>query len=184
MPALIREYRTGDPGSQIVEFALSLPILVIFVVGIFDFSSALSLKQKLTNAAREAARVAASDPANDLSQSVPVSVSDANQVVANYLLSEKINSCGLAGAAPTQAGLTWTSTAAGSGCPGPGITLTVNRGCTVPQPIDTIVVNLVSTCVTLTYPYTWRYNGVSGLAGTSFIGPTTITSSAVAFNEN
>ena len=34
--------------SQIVEFALSLPILVFFVVGIFDFSGALSLKQKLT----------------------------------------------------------------------------------------------------------------------------------------
>jgi len=37
-----------------VEFALSLPLLVFFVIGIFDFSSAISLKQKLTNAAREA----------------------------------------------------------------------------------------------------------------------------------
>ena len=41
---------------------------MLFVVGIFDFSNAVSLKQKLTNAAREAARVAAADPANDLAQ--------------------------------------------------------------------------------------------------------------------
>ncbi|MFZ0759119.1 MAG: TadE family protein, partial [Candidatus Sulfotelmatobacter sp.] len=57
---------TDDRAAQIVEFALSLPLLVVFVVGIFDFSGALTLKQKLTNAAREGARVAAADPANDL----------------------------------------------------------------------------------------------------------------------
>ena len=36
--------------TQIAEFALSLPVLVLLVVGIFDFSSAITLKQKLTNA--------------------------------------------------------------------------------------------------------------------------------------
>ena len=67
--------------AQIAEFALSLPLLVVFVVGIFDFSGALSLKAKLTNAAREAARAAAADPANDLGArsafGCPASVSDA-----------------------------------------------------------------------------------------------------------
>ncbi|MGB8729537.1 MAG: TadE family protein, partial [Candidatus Sulfotelmatobacter sp.] len=65
----VRTFRrlwADDHASQIVEFALSLPLLVLFVVGIFDFSGAISLKQKLTNAAREAARVAAADPASDL----------------------------------------------------------------------------------------------------------------------
>src|SRR5580704_15539947 len=79
-----------DRGSQIVEFALSLPLLVLFVVGIFDFSGAISLKQKLTNAAREAARVAAADPASDLgspSGAQPASVLDAFYVVDNYLTS-------------------------------------------------------------------------------------------------
>ena len=88
--------------------AISLPVLVLFVVGIFDFSGALTLKQKLTNAAREGARVAAADPASDMYASVPVAVSDAFQVVDNYLLSEKINDCGLSGggtpATPTQSG--------------------------------------------------------------------------------
>src|SRR5258708_8427830 len=111
----------SDRASQIVEFAVSLPLLVVFVFGIFDFSGALSLKQKLTNAAREGARVAAAGPTNDLtgsSSGVPVSVSDAFQMVDNYLLSEKINDCGLTIQRPSlSTGLTWVSTAT-NGCPG------------------------------------------------------------------
>ena len=133
---VFRRLRAEDRASQIVEFALSLPLLVLFVVGIFDFSGAISLKQKLTNAAREAARVAAADPANDLgspSAAQPASVLDAFYVVDNYLVSEKLNDCGLSGTLPTQTGgtLTWVSTA--TGCPGGGpaatLTLTINRGC-------------------------------------------------------
>ena len=45
-----------DWGAQMVEFAVALPLLVLFVVGIFDFSGAFTLKQKLTNVARDAAR--------------------------------------------------------------------------------------------------------------------------------
>ena len=110
--ASLKRRWTNDCGSQIVELALSLPLLVFFVVGIFDFSGALTLKQKLTNAAREGARVSAADPASDMYATVPVSVSDAVQVVDNYLYSEKINDCGLGPipAAPTQTNLTWTYT--------------------------------------------------------------------------
>jgi len=43
--------RRDDRGSQMVEFAVTLPLLMVFVVGIFDFSGAFTLKQKLTNAA-------------------------------------------------------------------------------------------------------------------------------------
>src|SRR5271163_4655866 len=121
---IFERFWADDRASQIVEFALSLPLLVLFVVGIFDFSSAISLKQKLTNAAREGARVAAADPATDLATTVPASVWDAFWVVDNYLISEKINDCGLSGATPAlSAGtLTWVATATGS-CPGNGITL-------------------------------------------------------------
>src|SRR5580704_859461 len=100
----LRPLWVDDGASQIVEFALSLPLLVLFVVGIFDFSGAISLKQKLTNAAREAARVAAADPADDLGNGggppPPVSVIDAFYVVDNYLISEKLNDCGLSAAEP------------------------------------------------------------------------------------
>lgn len=176
-----------DRASQVVELALSLPVLVLFVVGIFDFSGALTLKQKLTNAAREGARVAAADPASDMYASVPVAVSDAFQVVDNYLLSEKINDCGLSGGGtpptPTQSGLTWTYTSTGS-CPGSGITLTINRGCAPTATQNSNTVYLIATCVTINYAYKWRFNSVGGLVGGSVIGPSTITTAAQAFNQN
>ncbi len=53
----LRRSLSEDHGSQIVEFAVSLPLLVVLVVGIFDFGSAFTLKQKLAYAALEGARV-------------------------------------------------------------------------------------------------------------------------------
>jgi Flp pilus assembly protein TadG len=166
----------------VVETALSLPLLVLFVVGVFDFSGAITLKQKLTNAAREGARVAASDPASDMFAAVPAAVSDAGQVVDNYLLSEKINDCGLGPtlpATPTQSALTWTYTSTGS-CPGTGISIAINRGCSTQEN----GINLIGTCVTIKYAYKWQFNSVSGLFGKSFAGLTTLTTKAEGFNEN
>ncbi len=183
-----RRVGTDDRASQIVEVAISLPLLVFLVVGIFDFSNALTLKQRLTNAAREGARVAASDPATDLvsySTPVPVSVGDAFQVVDNYLVSEKINDCGLSTAgAPAVSGLQWKYTSTGS-CPGAGITLIINRGCVSPITTSTgTVVNLIGTCVTITYPYKWEFNNVASSLGWTGSGPSTMTVLAGAFNEN
>jgi Flp pilus assembly protein TadG len=177
----------NDRASQIAEFAVSLPLLVVMVVGIFDFSGAFALKQKMANAAREGARAAAADPANDLSgaaSGVPVSVSDAYQVVDNYLRAEKINDCGLNGATPTQGGgLTWTSTSTGS-CPGTGITFSINRGCVTQHTLEGTSTSVVGTCVTITYPYAWRFNFVSTLLGRTIMGPSTLTTTAMAYNEN
>ena len=170
-PLLARLKRawTGEGAAQIVEFAVSLPLLILFVVGIFDFSNAVALKQKLTNAAREAARVAAADSANDLgspSTAVPASVGDAFQVVDNYLIADKVNDCGLSAAAsPTPTGLTWTYTSAGAGCPGTGISLVINRGCTSTVATNASTLNLVGTCITITYAYKWQFNNVASTFG-------------------
>jgi Flp pilus assembly protein TadG len=181
----LKRWWMDDCASQIVEFALALPLLVFFVVGIFDFSGAISLKQKLSNAAREGARVAAADPVNDLSATVPASVWDAFWVVDNYLVSEKINDCGLAGVTTaTQSKLTWTFSATGSGCPGSGITLTINRGWVTTVGTGANTVRLIETQVTLTYAYKWQFNNVAGLLGQRFSGPTSFTTTATAFNEN
>jgi len=174
--------------SQIAEFAVSLPLLVIFVIGIFDFSNAVTIKQKLTNAARDAARVAAADPANDLTNTTPppVSVVDAFWVVDNYLISEGMAECGLKTALPTPAGtLTWSSTVS---CPPGGasnsIVLTINRGYVTPQGTSPNIIFLVNTQVTIRYPYSWQFGGVAGLFGHGFTLPSGITTAAVAFNEN
>jgi Flp pilus assembly protein TadG len=185
--ATLRSIFRNDQASQIAEFAVSLPLLVVFVVGIFDFSGAFSLKQKLANAAREGARAAAADPANDLSgttSGVPVSVSDAYQVVDSYLRAENINDCGLNAVTPTQgSGLTWSSTSTGS-CPGTGITFSINRGCVTQQTLAGTSTSMVGTCVTITYPYAWRFNFVSTLLGRTIMGPSSLTTTAVAYNEN
>jgi Flp pilus assembly protein TadG len=186
--------RFDDSASQIVEFALSVPLLVFFIIGIFDFSGALALKHKLADAAREGARIAATDPANDLaSGGTPVSASDALQVVDSYLLSENLNDCQLNNSPlnNTAGTLTWTATA-NTKCPGgaaPGIQLTINRGCVNSESVteeggQAETLYLVGTCVTISYPYVWQFSGPSGLFGGKFIGPTSITTSAMAFNEN
>ena len=116
----------------------------------------------------------------------PASVSDAYQTVDYYLLSEKINDCGLAGTTPTQTAgtLKWSSPSL-TGCPGgTGLTLTIDRGCITAQTSGQSSINVVDTCVTIVYPYSWRFTGVSGLFGGSFIPPISITTTAVAFNEN
>jgi len=46
-------------GQSLVEFALVIPILMLVMVGLFEFSRALMTKNVMTNATREGARVQA-----------------------------------------------------------------------------------------------------------------------------
>ena len=41
-----------EQGAALLEFAISLPLLVVFIVGIFDFSGAFNQKQKIEQAAQ------------------------------------------------------------------------------------------------------------------------------------
>src|ERR1700758_229238 len=84
--------------SQIVEFAFTIPLLVVFVVGIFDFGSAFAVKQKLANAVREGARIGASQPSSDLSNTpssggcgAPVSICAVRDAVDFYLTAAKLD---------------------------------------------------------------------------------------------
>jgi Flp pilus assembly protein TadG len=196
----IRAWR-DERAAQLVEFAVTLPLLVFFVVGIFDFSNAFTLKQKLTNIARDAARDAAGDPANDLqspsTSSAPASVLDAFQLIDGYFKANNLNDCGIAvGGSPT--GLTWTFTASGSGCTSPGLTITINRGyympstgagppsvtCSSPGSGGASGLTIIATCVSIQYAYPWKFGHVANLLGTTDILPSQITATAVALNEN
>ena len=188
----------SDRGTQLAEFAITLPLLVVFVVGIFDFSGAFTLKQKLTNIARDAARAAAADPATDLGNSLPMSVSDAFYVVDNYLHANNINDCGIALPTTNGQALTWQSTVASSSSSPCGITFTINRGyyfplgAVSPMPTSTCtpaapangVTQVISTCVSIQYSYQWRFGQVASLLGRNTILPSSISSIAVAVNEN
>jgi Flp pilus assembly protein TadG len=176
-----------DSAAQMVELAVSLPLLIVFVVGIFDFSGAYTLKQKLANAARDAARTAAADPATDLANAgIPASVGDAFQVVDSYLNAEKINDCGVNPGNGIKNKLVWTYTATLAGPPPCTFILIVNRGYITPVTSGTVTVNAVGTQVTIQYKYNWRFNSVITLLapGANYPGSTLFSTSAVALNEN
>src|SRR5713226_8279341 len=84
-----------DRGSQIMEFAITLPLLVVLVVGIYDFAQAFNVKEKLNFAARDGARFGSTQPTNDLSQDTPLSVSAIRDLVDADLLAAGISDCGL-----------------------------------------------------------------------------------------
>ena len=51
--------RQGEQGAVVVEFALVLPILMMFIFGIVEFGRGYNARIELTAAVREGARVAA-----------------------------------------------------------------------------------------------------------------------------
>ena len=53
-----RAKSNGERGAALLEVALTLPLLLLVAVGIFEFGRAYQTWQILTNAAREGARVA------------------------------------------------------------------------------------------------------------------------------
>jgi Flp pilus assembly protein TadG len=172
-------------GSQILEFAVSLPLLMVFVVGIFDFGGAFNLKQKLNNAAREGARYASGLPTNDLnSVGTPPSVTWVRDVVDKYLQETRVDDCGLSTQAPTSpSAMTWTYTASGGACPAP-LTLTIERYYSFQTPINGNTINVISTRVSLSYPYRWHFNKVitTLVPGATYAGITQITTDAVVPN--
>jgi Flp pilus assembly protein TadG len=172
-------------GSQLLEFAVALPLLVVFVVGIFDFGGAFNLKQMLNNIAREGARFASSLPTNDLDAiGTPPSVTAIRDLVVSHLQTARLNDCGLA----TQAGVngpvtTWTYTAAGGGCPAP-LVLTIERGHSFPAVIGANTFHVMSTRVSLKYPYSWHFNKVIQLlvSGATYQAVTQINTDATVPN--
>ena len=51
-------FRTNQRGAALLETAITIPIILLIAVGIFEFGRAYQTWQVLTNAAREGARVA------------------------------------------------------------------------------------------------------------------------------
>jgi len=159
--AFLRSRLQGIDAAAAIEFAIALPLLVVLVVGIFDFGGAFNLKQELNNAAREGAAFGASQPTNDLLNSgTPPSVDAVRYLVASYLLAARINTCGLdtMTAPGSQSGpMTWTYTA--TGCT-PNLILTITRPCTGSSCPSTLGAYMPYTNVTISYPYQWHFNNV------------------------
>ena len=83
-----RLHRLTDRGQSLVEFALVLPIFILLLVGILDFGRAIYAYNTISNAAREAARVAIVDQdpaairAEAIKQAVSLDLIDADVTIA------------------------------------------------------------------------------------------------------
>jgi Flp pilus assembly protein TadG len=176
---------TSAEASQLLEFAITLPLLVVLVVGIFDFGSAFNLKHELTNAAREGARFGGSLSPMDLNAAaVPSPVMGAWQLVDAYLVRSEINDCGLATATPA-IGSTyiWTATASAAPCSTTvPLTLTIEPAYVVRNTTNNM--DVICTKVTISYPYQWHFNQVIQLLapGTSYGSTIQIAADAVMPN--
>ena len=182
---------TGDAAAQIVEFAVVLPLLAMMVVGIFDFGQAFSIRQKLTFAARDAARFGSSQPTNDLTQAVPISVSAIRDLVDADLISSGLNDCTL-GTIQQSGPVAWTATGK---CPNTAtLTVLIDRGYVSPPlgqpgisiPGATEPLRLISTHVQMSYPFQWHFNSIIRLLvpSATYTGITQIGTDAIAPNQD
>jgi hypothetical protein len=182
---------TRDTAAQIVEFAVVLPLLAVMVVGIFDFGQAFSIRQKLTFVARDAARFGSSQPTNDLTQAVPISVSAIRDLVDADLISAGLNDCGL-GDLASSGPVAWTAIGK---CPNSAtFTVLIDRGYVSPplgQPGISIPgasepLRLISTHVQMSYPFQWHFNSIIRLLvpSATYAGITQIETDAIAPNQD
>ena len=187
--ARLRRTLDDTRASQIAEFAVALPLLLVMVVGIFDFGNAFNIKQKVTNTAREAARFGATQPTNDMSNVPPASILAIRDLVVQDLQNSKLNDCGLGTAAATPGGAStpwkWTFSVT-CGTAG-NLVLSVDRGnvFVTNTTISGTPVKMIGTNVTLQYPYQWEFSRVIGLLvpGASYPGTSQISVNTFMANQ-
>jgi Flp pilus assembly protein TadG len=173
-------------GSALLEFAIMLPLLMVFIVGIYDFSGAFNQKQKIEQAAEEGAIVAGAQPTNDIqtSNGNPDSLQPVATAIVNSLIASGVVATGCTpGAGSGGANLTWTYTPS---CPDPLI-ITINRGLvTGPGSPGSGSPATLSTIVTITYPYHWRFGSVIQLlfpGPNGYLTPTQLKGTATVHNQ-
>jgi Flp pilus assembly protein TadG len=139
-------HRHNEQGAALLEMAISLPLLLLVAVGIFEFGRAYQLTQVLTNASREGARMAVLPGITDTAVKTRIGEyldsghldKDAATVVIDHNVDIKIGA---------------TATANGS-----SVTLTYPLEFMVLQPVAQLVVNgsTVGAPLTLTASATMR----------------------------
>lgn len=178
-------------GSALLEFAIALPLLVVFIVGIYDFSGAFNAKQKIEHAAHLGAIIAGAQPTNDLDpdNANPDSLQPVVTVIFNSLAADGVlplanqGTCKTPVAAISNAGLTWRYRVSGcSGYPADFLIILINRG-VVPGGAVTPVA--VGTTVQVRYPYHWRFNSAIQLLfpGANYAAVTDLTEEATVHNQ-
>lgn len=144
--------------AELLEFALALPLILVMVVGLLDFSHAYNIKQKLANAAREGARIGGSEDTQDTTTTNPNSVRTIKDDVTTYLKDAGIDTSFIGTTlswtpSPVSVGTYYTT----SGGVNYGLRIERNVLVTYTDPNNATVVTVPSTRVTLYYPYDWTF---------------------------
>ena len=182
--SLLREVQ----GAALLEFAIVLPLLMVFVVGIFDFSGAFNQKQKIEQAAQEGAIIAGAQPMSDIASGNldPDSLHPVVTAVFNSLADGGVltkGTCVPPGTAlhvGSSSNLKWKYTI--SPCPD-DLVVVIDRGWVATSTSTTAA---VGTSVKVTYPYHWRFNSVIQLlfpGSSSYAATTQVTESATVHNQ-
>ena len=164
--ARLRPRRPGEKGSQLIELAIEVPVLFLLIVGIWDLGAGFALKQKLTNAAREGARIVASTPSNTVAANgkpcsgAPCNIQVAAQSVVQYLDKANLQASCLDSVTPSPAPASNGTPVNGWVYACNGITLEIDRGTTAEGPWlssggSVIVPTIPITIVGITYPVSW-----------------------------
>jgi len=136
----------SERGAAIIETAITLPLVLLVCVGIFEFGRAYQTWQVMTNAAREGARVA-------MLPNPPAGAADAR--VREYLKMGGLNSDPTVGVAVTPATVSLGPTGNASAST---VTVTYPFSFMVLQPVAKLVVGTTTTgnAITLTAAATMR----------------------------
>jgi Flp pilus assembly protein TadG len=180
---------TSTRGSALLEFAISLPLLVVFLVGIYDFSGAFNQKQKIEHAAQEGAIVAGAQPTSDIQPTNPNpdSLQPVVAAIFNSLAGSRVlplakqGDCNAPVDGNLVSGVKWSYTI--TGCPDT-LTITIDRGW-VPGNATAGALTSVGTSVTVSYPYRWRFNSVIQLLvpGARYAASTDLSETATVHNQ-
>jgi Flp pilus assembly protein TadG len=180
----MRDRLQSTEASEIVEFALVLPVLLLIAVGIADFSGAFILRTKLVSAAREGARFAASSENGN-----PPTAQGACEMVRNYLTNTGLlaitdeDTCSSGPSAQACPGVSAISPAPSD----PNSSYCFSKGGVTIEP-QLVVSGTPHLCsrVTVLFPYAWKINSVVALLGAkrnqSITLPTSFSSQTVMEN--
>jgi Flp pilus assembly protein TadG len=185
----VRRFLTEDSGSALLEFAIVLPLLVVFVVGIYDFSGAFNQKQKIEQAAQEGAIIAGAQPTSDLTSTtapasmLPVVTAIFNSLAGSGVLPNANSGACVAPGTATGSGMgpTYTIPGCSGGFPGDNLLITIDRGWVS----GTGSPRSFGSRVTIVYPYHWQFNSVIQLMipGANYAAITQLTESATVQNQ-
>ncbi len=187
--AHFRKLASNEKGAELIELAFTMPIFLLLIIGIIDFGGAWAARDQIEGSARSGARAAVAsfnDTTNPQCGAGPCSVQVAVDSVIAAIGNAGLPTCGMTAAGITASGapFTWTDSA---GCPNGGTFLiTVARAVPEVDGSTGTNVNVLTTQVSVSYPYTFKLNMGGGLifSGNPFATYATLNSTVTMVNQN